>query len=153
MRLFRGENGARDDEFSRSIGHRKFIKEPRDDANLCQLMTARRTISDLTLQFPGQDFAEWGGWFNGGQLIAAAHELKCQTPATGADLDDSFHVIREPLENLGMQAFCDDQAVVEFRFQAVEQLPGETGIALWVGLVFDQQSTTLIGRDSRNVFP
>jgi hypothetical protein len=36
-----------------------------------------------------------------------------------------------------MQTLCHDQAVVELGFNAVEQLPGETGIALWVGLVFD----------------
>jgi hypothetical protein len=115
-------------------------------------MTARRTNSEVTLQFPGQDFAQWGSGFNGGQLIAAAHEVKRQAPATGADLDDSLHVIREPSEDIRMQTLCDDQAVVELGFQAVEQLPGEAGIALWVGPVFDQQSTTLIGRDSRNVF-
>src|SRR5260370_29902501 len=90
MRWLRGEDGARDDESSRSIGHWKRINEPPDDANLCQSMTARRTNGEVTLQFPGQDFAQWASWFNGGQLIAAAHEVKCQTPATGADLDDSF---------------------------------------------------------------
>jgi hypothetical protein len=119
---------------------------------MCRLMTARRTNSEVTLQFPGQDFAQWGSGFNGGQLIAAAHEVKRQAPATGADLDDSLHVIREPSEDIRMQTLCDDQTVVELGFQAVEQLPGEAGIALWVGPVFDQQSTTLIGRDSRNVF-
>src|SRR3984893_9378564 len=152
MRLLRGEDGARNDEFSRSIGRRKRIKEPSNDANLCQLMTARRTNGKVTLEFPGQDFAQWGSWFNGRQLIAAAQELKAQAPATGAALDDSFHVIREPLEDIWMQTLRDDQAVVKLGFQAVEQLPGETGIALWVGPVFDRESTTLIRRDSRNVF-
>src|ERR1700693_4741575 len=86
MRLLRGEHGARNDEFSRSIGHRKRIKEPGDDANLCQLITARRTNGKMTLEFPGQDFAQRGSWFNGRQLIAAAQELKGQPPATRADL-------------------------------------------------------------------
>src|ERR1700736_84907 len=153
MRLLRGEHGTRNDEFSRSIGHRKRIKEPGDDANLCQLMTARRTNGKVTFEFPGQDFAQWGSWFNGRQLIAAAQELKGQAPATGADFDDSFHVIREPPEDIRMQTLGDHQAVVELGFKAVEQLPGETWIALWVGPVFDEQSTTLIGRDSRHVFP
>src|ERR1700730_1669273 len=89
MRLLRGEHGARNDEFSRSIGHRKRIKEPADDANRCRLMTARRSKRDVMLEFPSQDFAQRGSWFNGCQLIAAAHELKGQAPATGADLDDS----------------------------------------------------------------
>src|SRR2546426_12816116 len=52
-----------------------------------------------------------------------------------------------------MQTLCDDQAVVELGFQAIEQLPGETGIALWVDLVFDQQATTLLGRERRHVLP
>src|ERR1700737_3315536 len=153
MRLLRGEHGARNDEFNRSIGHRKRIKEPGDDANLCQLMTARRSNGKVTLEFPGQDFAQWGSWFNGRQLIAAAQELKGQTPATGADLDDSFHVVREPLEDIWMQTLRDDQAVVKLGFQAVEQLPGETGIAVWVGPVVDRESTTLVRRDRRNVVP
>src|ERR1700738_1624630 len=153
MRLLRGEHGAGNDELSRSIGHRKRIKEPGDDANLCQLMTARPTNGKLTLEFPGQDFAQWGRGFNGRQLIDAAQELKGQAPAPGAALDDSFHVTREPLEDIRMQTLRDDQAVVKLGFQAVEQLPGETGIAAWVGLVVDRQSTTLIRRDRHNVFP
>src|SRR6202521_1049283 len=125
MRLLRGEHGTGNDEFSRSIGHGKRIKEPADDPNLCQLMTARRTNGKVTLEFPGEDFAQWGGRFNGRQLIAAAQELKGQAPATGADLDDSFHVTREPLEDIRMQTLSDDQAVVKLGCQAVEQLPGE----------------------------
>src|ERR1700674_918230 len=153
MRLLRGEHGAGNDELRRSIGHRKRIKESGDDPNLCQLMTARPTNGKVTLEFPGQDFTQWGRGFNGRQVIAAAQELKGQAPATGADLDDSFHVTREPLEDIRMQTLSDGQAVVKLGFQAVEQLPGEAGIALWVGPVFDRQSTTLIRRDSRNVFP
>src|SRR5229473_8014234 len=96
VRLLRGEHGARDDEFSRSVGHRKRIKEPADDADLCRLMTACRANRGVTFELPGQDFAQWGSWLNRGQLMAAAHELKGQASATGADLDDTFHVTREP---------------------------------------------------------
>src|SRR6267143_794213 len=153
MRWLRGEHGARNDEFSRSTGHRKRIEEPADEAHLCRLMTARRAISDVTLQFYGEDFAQWGSWLNSGQLIAAADELKGQAPATGADLDDTVHAIREPSDDGGMQALGRNKAVVELGFKSIEELPGETRVALGIGRAVDQQMTTVVCRDGRQVLP
>src|SRR6202140_5887593 len=152
VRWLRGEHGACDDELGRLVGDRKRIKEPVDDTNLCRLLTTRRHRSEATLEFPGEELAQWRGWFNRGQLVTTADEVEGQPSAPGADLDDSFHVIRQPLQDIRMQALSHDETVVKFGLQAVEQRPGEVGIALRVGAVFDQQSTTIIGRDRRNVF-
>src|ERR1700726_1677376 len=147
-----GEYGACDDELGRLVGDRKRIEEPVDDANLCRLLTARRHRSEAMLEFPGEEFAQWGGGVNRGQLVTAADEVEGPPPAAGAAPDDSFHVIREPLQDIRMQALSHDETVVKLGLQAVEQLPGEVSIALRVGAVFDQQSTTITGRDRRHVF-
>src|SRR5712692_9230925 len=150
MRWLRGEHRAGDDELGRSIGHRKRIEKPGDDANACRLMSARPVRCDAS-EFLSQDFAQWANWLDGGQLVAAAYELEGETAAASADLDDALHAIGEPSDNRGMQPLGRYKAVVELGFKTIEELPGKTRVALGIGRAVDQQMTTVVDRDGRQV--
>ena len=56
---------------------------------------------------------------------ARADKLERQPARARGHLDDPVKAARQPLEYAGVQPLGTDQPVVELRFEAVEELPGQ----------------------------
>src|SRR5207248_4055764 len=80
-----------------------------------------------------QPFSQRGGRLDGGQLVAASDELEGEPPGSGGHLDDAGHVRREPFEDARVKVLGGNQPLVQVGLEAVEELPGQRGVALWVG--------------------